>query len=95
MTYHPAPGGAVTVSIGRIDFLPVRGAAPRPSEAAAIDHIGFEAQDLKAFVQHAQGLGVVLERGPTTVATIDLAVAFLSDPAGAYIEITEGLADVR
>jgi catechol 2,3-dioxygenase-like lactoylglutathione lyase family enzyme len=80
---------------GRIDFLPVRGDAPRPSKGAAIDHIGFEAQDLKAFVQHVQDLGVALERGPTNVAAIGLAVAFLSDPAGAYIEITEGLDDVR
>jgi len=80
---------------GRVDFLPVRGNAPRPSKGAAIDHIGFEARDLKAFAQRLQGLGVALERGPTDVAAIHLANAFLSDPAGAYIEITEGLDDVR
>ena len=53
------------------------------------------ARDLKAFAQRLQGLGVALERGPTDIAAIHLATAFLSDPAGAYIEITEGLDDVR
>ena len=42
-----------------------------------------------------QGLGVALERGPTAIAAIDLVVAFFTDPAGAYIEVTEGLDDVR
>ena len=36
---------------GRVDFLPVRGAAPRPSRGAAIDHIGFEAQELEALAR--------------------------------------------
>jgi len=63
---------------GRVDFLPVPGNAPRPSTGAAIDRIGFEARDVKAFAQHLQRLGVALDRG-----------AFLSDPAGASIEVTQ------
>jgi catechol 2,3-dioxygenase-like lactoylglutathione lyase family enzyme len=80
---------------GRIDFLPVRGNAPRPSKGAAIDHIGFEAQDLKAFTQRLRGLGVTLESDATNATGIRFATAWLTDPAGASIEITQGLDDVR
>jgi glyoxylase-like metal-dependent hydrolase (beta-lactamase superfamily II) len=61
---------------GRLDFLPVKGAAPRPSRGAAIDHIAFEAQDLAAFVRRLKGVGIALEGG-----------AFLVDPAGVAIEV--------
>ena len=80
---------------GRVDFLPARGAAPRPSKGAAIDRIGFETQSLESFARRVQGLGVTLERRPSEAASVSRATAFLSDPAGAYIEITEGLEDVR
>jgi catechol 2,3-dioxygenase-like lactoylglutathione lyase family enzyme len=80
---------------GRVDFLPVRGPAPRPSRGAAIDHIGFEAQDLEAVARRLQGLGVVLDRGAATLAAPNVPGAFVADPAGASIEITQGLDDVR
>jgi len=80
---------------GRVDFLPVRGAAPRPSKGTAIDSIGFEAQSLDSFARRVQGLGVTLERRPADGASLGRAAAFLSDPAGASIEITDGLEDVQ
>ena len=80
---------------GRVDFLPVRGPAPRPSRGAAIDHIGFEAQDLEAVARRLQGLGVPVDRGAATLAAPTVLSAFVTDPAGASIEITQGLADVR
>ena len=73
---------------GRVDFLPVRGAAPRPSRGAAIDHIGFEAQDLESLARRLQALGVLVERGAATVAAPALPSVFVTDPSGASIEIT-------
>jgi catechol 2,3-dioxygenase-like lactoylglutathione lyase family enzyme len=80
---------------GRVDFLPVRGSAPRPSRGAAIDHIGFEAQDLEALARRLQGLGVALDRGAAKLAAPNPLSAFVVDPAGASIEITQGLDDLR
>jgi glyoxylase-like metal-dependent hydrolase (beta-lactamase superfamily II)/catechol 2,3-dioxygenase-like lactoylglutathione lyase family enzyme len=80
---------------GRVDFLPVRGPAPRPSRGAAIDHIGFEAQDLEALARRLQGLGVSVDRRATTSATPTFRSAFVTDPAGASIELTQGLDEVR
>jgi catechol 2,3-dioxygenase-like lactoylglutathione lyase family enzyme len=68
---------------GRVDFLPAK-TAPKPSRGAAIDHLGFEARDLKAFAQRVQTLGIPLDRA-----------AFLTDPAGTLIEMIEGRSDPR
>lgn len=80
---------------GRVDFIPARGEAPMPSRGGAIDHIGFEVADMDAFAAHLGALGIELERGPTRVEAIGLTIAFLTDPAGTYIELTEGLDEVE
>lgn len=80
---------------GRVDFLPVRGDAPLPSKGAAIDHIGFEAADMATFAARMGELGVTFDREPTRVDAINLTIAFITDPSGAYIEITEGLDDIE
>jgi catechol 2,3-dioxygenase-like lactoylglutathione lyase family enzyme len=61
-----------------------------PTQGRAIDHIGFEVDDLEAFVQRLEGLGVEFQRGYTPVASIELAIAFFTDPSGVYVELTEG-----
>ena len=79
---------------GRVDFLPVRGGnAPRTSRGGAIDHIGFEVADMDAFTSRMKSLGVAFDREPTEVEAIGLTIAFITDPGGTYIEITEGLRD--
>lgn len=80
---------------GRVDFIPARGDAPRPSRGAAIDHIGFEVSDMEAFAAHAESLGIEFDRAPTRVDAINLTIAFITDPAGTHIEITEGLDEVE
>ena len=76
---------------GRVDFIPARGEAPKPSRGGAIDHIGFEVADMDAFAAHLGELGVEFDRAPTRIDAIGLTIAFLTDPAGTYIEVTEGL----
>ena len=62
-----------------------------PTEGRAIDHVGFEIDGLEAFVAGLEAKGVAMDLGYTEIAELDLAVAFLTDPAGVRIELTEGL----
>ena len=80
---------------GRIDVLAVRGEAPLPTQGAAIDHIGFEVADMDAFAAKMEKLGIPFNRAPERVDAINLTIAFITDPVGTYIEITEGLDDVK
>jgi len=61
----------------------------------AIDHIGFEVKNLEAFTQKLQAQGVKLDRPYTKVPELGIAIAFIKDPWGTNIEMTEGLAAVK
>lgn len=80
---------------GRVDFLPANGAAPKGTQGAAIDHIGFEVADMNAFKARMDSLGIPFARAPERRDDINLTIAFITDPVGTYIEITEGLDDAR
>lgn len=56
-----------------------------------VDHIGFEVKDLEAFCRKLEGMGIKLDRPYTKVAALNIAIAFILDPWGTYIELTEGL----
>lgn len=77
---------------GRVDVMPVSGEAPRGSQGAALDHIGFEVADMDAFAAHLAELDIAFDIAPRRIDAIGLTIAFLTDPAGTYIEVTEGLA---
>ncbi len=55
-----------------------------------LDHVSFEVKDLAAFCQRLEAKGVKLGRPYSKVTTMDLGVAFLTDPWGTSIEFTEG-----
>lgn len=59
------------------------------TQGRAIDHIGLEVTDLAATLSHLEGMGVAIDRGPISVG--DLTIAFVTDPNGTYIELTQGL----
>jgi catechol 2,3-dioxygenase-like lactoylglutathione lyase family enzyme len=80
---------------GRVDFLGARGGSPMPTQGTAIDHIGFEVADMDAFAARMADMGVTFDREPSEIAAIGLTIAFITDPEGTYIEITEGLANVQ
>jgi catechol 2,3-dioxygenase-like lactoylglutathione lyase family enzyme len=61
----------------------------------AVDHIGFEVEGLEAFVQEMEASGVVFDVPYREVARLGIAIAFYTDPAGVYVELTEGLGDYR
>ncbi len=61
----------------------------------AVDHIGFEIRNLENFCRELEARGIKVDRGYTPVPTLGIAVAFLTDPWGTYIELTEGLDKVQ
>jgi predicted enzyme related to lactoylglutathione lyase len=61
----------------------------------AIDHIGFEVKNLEAFTKKLEAQGIKLDRPYTKVPQLGIAVAFIKDPWGTNIEMTEGLADIK
>ena len=61
----------------------------------AIDHIGFEVKNLEAFTKKLEAQGIKLDRPYTKVPQLGIAIAFMKDPWGTNIEMTEGLADIK
>jgi predicted enzyme related to lactoylglutathione lyase len=61
----------------------------------ALDHIGFEVKNLEAFTKKLEADGIKLDRPYTKVPELGIAIAFIKDPWGTNIEMTEGLADVK
>jgi predicted enzyme related to lactoylglutathione lyase len=61
----------------------------------AIDHIGFEIKDLEAFTKKLEAQGIKLDRPYTKVPQLGIAIAFIKDPWGTNIEMTEGLVNIK
>ena len=61
------------------------------TQGRALDHLGFEVKNLEDFTRKLEGMGIKLERPYTKVPALDIAIAFIKDPWGTYIELTEGL----
>jgi catechol 2,3-dioxygenase-like lactoylglutathione lyase family enzyme len=77
---------------GRVDFLKATPDKPtEPSKGRAIDHIGFEVNDLDSFAARLRAKGIKFDREPAMVEAIGVKIAFITDPAGTYIELTQGL----
>ena len=69
-----------------------RGDTARPgTKGRAMDHIGFEVRNLEAFCKRLEAEGVKFDVPYRHSANLGIGVAFLTDPVGSYIELTEGL----
>ena len=55
-----------------------------------LDHIGFEIEDLQAFCRALEASGVTLDRPYSVEKGLNVGTAFLTDPWGTYIGLTEG-----
>ena len=64
-----------------------------PTRGRMLDHIGFEVENLEAFCRRLEAEGIKFDR-PYAKAASGVGVAFLTDPWGTYIELTEGLRDL-
>ena len=94
----PANPGAAFVQ----DELPgvVLNFTPSPTPTVgttgrALDHIGFEIKNLEAFTKQLEAQGIKLDRPYTKVPALGIAIAFIKDPWGTNIEMTEGLDAVQ
>jgi catechol 2,3-dioxygenase-like lactoylglutathione lyase family enzyme len=65
------------------------------SKGRALDHIGFEVKDLEAFTKKLESSGIKMDVPYRNVPSLGIAIAFFTDPWGTYIELTEGLAQVK
>jgi len=61
------------------------------TKGRSVDHIGFEVKNLEAFCKNLEANGVKLDIPYRKIPPIGIAIAFLTDPFGTYIELTEGL----
>ena len=62
-----------------------------PTKGRAIDHTGFEVRNLKEFCEKLEAKGVKFDVPCRDVPQLGLKIAFLTDPWGTYLELTEGL----
>jgi catechol 2,3-dioxygenase-like lactoylglutathione lyase family enzyme len=65
--------------------------AVAPTQGRALDHIGFEVKDLEAFCKKLAAAGIKLDTPFRQAPQLKLSLAFLTDPWGTRIELTEGL----
>jgi len=61
----------------------------------AVDHIGFEIRGLEAFTKQLEAQGLKLDRPYTKIPELGIAIAFIKDPWGTNIEMSEGLDTVK
>ncbi len=90
---------AAMFPVGEIDFLSAagRGGAPATpkvtTKGRSLDHIGFEVKNLDELLKKLAADGVTINMPLRDMTkNIGLKIAFITDPNGVYIELTEGLA---
>ena len=74
-----------------LSFQPVKIPPTAGTKGRSLDHIGFEVKNLEQFCQKLEANGVKLDIPYRKVPNLGIATAFLTDPLGVYIELTEGL----
>ncbi len=83
---HPSadiPGMNLTFATGN--------ARSSGSKDGLIDHIGFEVRDLRSFTKKLMDQGTKVDVGSRGSGDVGLPHAFVTDPKGILIELTEGL----
>ena len=75
---------------GNFSFVD-KGEKLAPTKGRSVDHIGFEVQNLDRFVRKLEAQGIHVETPVTRIPGTQIKSAFLTDPWGTYIELTQGL----
>ena len=78
------PGANLSFSPGTTALAPTKG--------RSLDHIGFEVKDIEGFVKKLDAQGVKLDEAIRLAPNNTTKVAYLTDPWGTRIELTQGLA---
>jgi len=74
----------------RLMFQMAQAAPAAGTKGRSVDHIGFEIKNLEAFCKKLEAKGIKFDVPYRTVPEIGLNIAYITDPAGTYIELTEG-----
>lgn len=86
-------GNATITNVPGVDFSFRRTDQPlAATKGRSLDHIGFEVKGLEAYCKKLEAEGVTFDMPFRDVPRIGLKIAFVLDPAGTRIELTEGLA---
>ena len=89
----PTPANANAAGVPGMSFSFRKTDKPQAAtKGRSLDHIGFEVKGLEAFCKKLAADGVTFETPFRDVPRVGLKIAFLIDPAGTRIELTEGLA---
>jgi len=92
-TPHGAPDASDCVDVAGVSLAMSKSEAKLdPTEGRSLDHIGFEVKNLDAFAKKLEAEGIKLDAPIRQIPNSKTKVAFLTDPWGTYIELTEGLA---
>jgi catechol 2,3-dioxygenase-like lactoylglutathione lyase family enzyme len=89
----PRKAGAVEVAEApgmRLMFQTSQAEPVGGSRGRGVDHIGFEVKNLEAFCKKLEAKGIKFDTAYRQVPEIGLNIAYITDPAGTYIELTEG-----
>ena len=81
------PGGGLSFSQSTGPVTPTRG--------RALDHIGFEVRNLEAFLKNLEAQGIKIDVPFRQVPALNITLAFITDPWGTYIELNEGLSNIK
>ena len=68
------------------------GVALATTRGRSLDHIGFEVKNLDEYAKKLEGLGIKLDTAPHRISNTKITTAFLTDPWGTRIELTQNLA---
>lgn len=97
-TTRPAAPGAAFLQDQLPGVLLNFSPSPTPTVATqgrALDHIGFEVENLEAFTKKLEADGIPLTVSFRKVPALGISIAFIKDPWGTNIELTEGLDKIK
>lgn len=77
------PGTSVSFAVSKTPVVGTKG--------RALDHIGFEVRDLEAYCKKLESQGVKFDVPYRVVKDLGLALAFVTDPRGTYIELNQAI----
>ena len=75
---------------GNLSFVD-KGERLPPTKGRSVDHMGFEVANIEQFVEKLKASGVTFDTPIRTIPGTGIKSAFLTDPWGTYIEVTQGL----
>jgi catechol 2,3-dioxygenase-like lactoylglutathione lyase family enzyme len=89
-----APDGVDCVNVADVSLAMSKSETKvDPTAGRSLDHIGFEVKNLPEFLKRMEAEGVTITQGLTPSNFVStMRVAFIADPWGTKMEITEGIA---